>query len=170
MSSFVSDVAGTLEPNISSPNDNASSGQRHDRIQNTQQDAMASSSTQDISTTQRMISATWGSILTVLLSKILLCATRLVLISMQPHHWTLFVYDYNLKAPRLLLSIFQSFLPTPQISKNYPPTWVLLPAAKKCSSSEIMVTSVWQATELPVQALQQTVQSKRHNAEPLTQH
>jgi len=68
MSSFVSDVAGTLEPSTSSPNEDASAGQRHDRVQNTQQGTMASPSTQDISTTQRMISATWGSILTVLLT------------------------------------------------------------------------------------------------------
>jgi hypothetical protein len=70
MSSFVSEVAGTLEANNSSPNDDASPGQRHDRIQNPQENAMASPATQDISTTQRMISATWGSILTTLLGEI----------------------------------------------------------------------------------------------------
>lgn len=70
MSSFDPEGAGTLESNILPANDDASHGQRHDRIQNPQQDTMASSGGKDISTTQRMISATWGSILTTLLGEI----------------------------------------------------------------------------------------------------
>ena len=44
-------------------------GQQHDRVQLQKQDnsAMAGSGSQDISATQRMISATWGSVLTSVL-------------------------------------------------------------------------------------------------------
>ena len=44
-------------------------GQRHDRIQLSQQDTgnMSGSANVEITTTQRMISATWGSLLTSLL-------------------------------------------------------------------------------------------------------
>jgi hypothetical protein len=69
MSSFDSEVAGTLESNIPPTNNDSSQGRWHDRIQNPQQDTMASSGGKDISTTQRMISATWGSILTTLLGE-----------------------------------------------------------------------------------------------------
>lgn len=75
MSSFVSEIAETLKSNTTLARDDDSHGQRHDRIQNSQQDTMASSGGKDISTTQRMISATWGSILTTLLGEILFPAT-----------------------------------------------------------------------------------------------
>ena len=44
-------------------------GQQHDRIQLQEQDnsSMAGSGSQDITATQRMISATWGSVLTSVL-------------------------------------------------------------------------------------------------------
>lgn len=69
MSSIDSEVAGTLQSNIPPTDDGISQGRRHDRIQNPQQDTMASPAGKDISTTQRMISATWGSILTTLLGE-----------------------------------------------------------------------------------------------------
>jgi hypothetical protein len=80
MSSFVSEIAETLKSNTILARDDASHGQRHDRIQNSQQDTMASSGGKDISTTQRMVSATWGSILTTLLGKTWLPATSIYLV------------------------------------------------------------------------------------------
>jgi hypothetical protein len=46
-------------------------GQQHDRIQLQKQDtsSMAASNVPDITVTQRMISATWGSVLTSLLGR-----------------------------------------------------------------------------------------------------
>jgi hypothetical protein len=71
MSSFVSEAARTLESDTPPKDDDAPQGQQHDRIPVSQQDtnAMASSGEGNISTTQRMISATWGSILTSLLGR-----------------------------------------------------------------------------------------------------
>ena len=71
MSSFVSDVARTLESDNSPADNDASEGRQHDRIQLSQQDTndMVSSEDGNISTAQRMISATWGSILTSLLGE-----------------------------------------------------------------------------------------------------
>jgi hypothetical protein len=71
MSSFVSEVTRTLESDTPPTDDDASQGQQHDRIPVSQQDAnaMAPSGEGNISTTQRMISATWGSILTSLLGQ-----------------------------------------------------------------------------------------------------
>lgn len=72
MSSFVSDVARTLESDNSRTDHDASEGQQHDGIQLSQQHtkAMVSADGGNISTTQRMISATWGSILTSLLGEL----------------------------------------------------------------------------------------------------